>query len=140
SRKSRRGDAVLDGGGNRDAPIFLGVFDDVSEIGIEQQIVEIFIALVSIDNAVEKFRANDATATPDGGDVAKVQVPIVLFARGAEELHALRVRNNFGCVERVPDRVDKFVFVAGKLSWFWLRQNFGGGDAVVFSGRDDARF
>ena len=42
-----------------------------------------------------KSRANDATAAPDRGDVAEIQIPIVSRTRGAEQFHALGVGNNF---------------------------------------------
>ena len=69
---------MLDRGRDRHAPVVLRLFDDVGEIGIEQQILQRRIALVSLDDAVEEFCANDAAAAPDRGDVAEVQVPIVI--------------------------------------------------------------
>ena len=47
------------------------------EIAIEQKIVQRRIALIRLDDPIEKFRANDAAASPDRGDVAEVQVPLV---------------------------------------------------------------
>ena len=75
---------MFDCGGDGDAPVVLGVFDDVSEIGIEEEIVERGIAFVGVDDSVQKLRANDATAPPNGGNVAEVQVPVVLFAGRAK--------------------------------------------------------
>ena len=84
-------------GRNRNAPIVLGVFDDVSEIRIQKQVAEIAIALVGLHDAVEEFCAYDATTAPDRGDVTEIQIPVVLFAGGAEQLHALRIGNDFRC-------------------------------------------
>src|SRR6266478_7238036 len=75
-RKGRNGNAVFDRGGDGDAPVVLCVLDDIGEVGIEQQIVERQIAFVGVNDAIQKLRANDATAAPDGGDVAEVQVPV----------------------------------------------------------------
>jgi len=82
--KCRDRHAVFDGGGNGNAPVVLRFLDDAGEITIEEKIMERGIAFISFDNAVEKFRANDATAAPDRGDVAEVQVTFILPARGAE--------------------------------------------------------
>src|SRR5256714_13375881 len=62
----------LDGMGNGDSPVVLGILEDVGEIGIEHEIVQRAIAFVSVDDAVQKFRADYATAAPNGGDVAEV--------------------------------------------------------------------
>ena len=75
---------MLDSRADRYAPVVLCFIDDAGEITIEEKIMERSIAFISLDNAVEKFCANDASAAPDGGDVAKVQVPFILPARGAE--------------------------------------------------------
>ena len=58
----------------------LRLFNDVGEIGIEEQVVQRRIALVGLADAIQKFRANDATAAPDGRDIAEVQVPTELLA------------------------------------------------------------
>ena len=42
------------------------------------------IAFVGVNDAIQKLCANDATAAPDSGDVAEVQVPVVLFAGRAQ--------------------------------------------------------
>ena len=70
------------------------------------------IALVGFDDAIEKLRANDATAAPDGGDVAEVQIPVVLLAGRAEQFHSLRVGDDLRGVKRVAHRLDQLVAVA----------------------------
>ena len=42
------------------------------------------IAFVGVNDAIQKIRANDAAAAPDGGDIPEVQVPVVLFAGCAQ--------------------------------------------------------
>src|SRR5439155_13616939 len=83
-RKGRNGNALLDCGGDGDAPVVLCVLDNVSEIGVEQQIMQRGIAFVGVNDAIQKLRANDAAAAPDGGDIPEVQVPVVLFAGRAQ--------------------------------------------------------
>ena len=56
----------------------------------------------------KKSRANDATAAPDGGDVAEIQIPFVSGAGRAEQFHSLRIGNNFRSVERVMHSLDEF--------------------------------
>src|ERR1700682_398653 len=121
--KRGNGHTKLDRSGNRDAPVVLGLGDDVGEIGIEQEIMQRRIALVSIDDVIQKRSANDAAAAPDRGDVAEVQVPVVLFARGPEQLHSLGVRDDLGGVERITHRINELFAIALELLRFWLWQN-----------------
>ncbi len=44
------------------------------------------ISFVGFDNAIKKLGANDATAAPNGGDVAEVQIPFVLRAGGSQPI------------------------------------------------------
>ena len=88
----------------------------------------------------KKFRADDATAAPDGGDVAEVQVPIELAAGRAEQFHALGVGDDLRGVERVAHGVDQLVAIAGEFLDLRLRQNFRGRDPLVFPRGNDARF
>src|SRR5438045_6375025 len=97
---------MRDGSSNRYSPVVLRPFDDAGEVLVEKQIVELGIALVRLLDPIQKFRANDAAAAPDGGDVAEVQVPLRADARGAEEFHSLRVRNDLRRVESVAHRCD----------------------------------
>ena len=78
--KCRDGHAMFDGRRYRDTPIPLCFPNDLREIAIEQEIVQRRVALVRPDDPVEKFRANDAPASPDGGDVAEIEVPLVFSA------------------------------------------------------------
>src|SRR4030095_15901400 len=107
-RGGKRGDgyAMLDSNRNNKSPFRLRSFDDPCEIPIEQKIVQIAVALISLNDAVQEFRANDAAAPPDCGDVAQIQVPFVGGASGAKELHSLRVRNDFRRIESIAHAVD----------------------------------
>jgi hypothetical protein len=58
--------------------------DDVGEILVEQEIVQLRIARISLGDAVKKFRANDAPSTPNRRDVPKIQIPVVGCAGGTE--------------------------------------------------------
>ena len=139
-RKRRDSDAIFDRGGDGDPPVVLRVFDNVSEIGVEQQIVQRGIAFVSVNDAIQKLCPNDATAAPDGGDVAEVQVPIVLFAGRAQQFHSLRVGNDLGGVKSVAHGIGQFFAIACKLFRLRLWKDFGRRDPFVFSRRDDAGF
>ena len=131
---------MLDCGGDSDAPIVLGILDDVGEIGIEQEIMQRGIAFVGINDAVQKFRANDTTAAPDSGDVAEIQVPVVLFTGRAEQFHSLCVRDDLGCVKSVAHGIDQLFPVACKFFRLRLWENFRRRNAFIFSRRDHARF
>ena len=122
--ESRNGNAMQHRCRNCDAPIVLRPFDNIGEIPIEQEIGQRRVALIRLDNAIEKFGANDASAPPDRGNVAEVEVPLVFSARCSEELHSLRVGNNLGCIKRVTHCIDKVRPIAFKLFNFWLRKNF----------------
>ena len=63
---------MINGSRNRDAPVMLCPGDDIAEIFVQQQVVQVRVALVGLDDAIEEFRADDATAAPNGSDVAKV--------------------------------------------------------------------
>src|ERR1700730_5211971 len=133
--ESRNGNAMLDGGGNGDAPIILRFCDDVGEIGIEEEVVQRGVALIRIHDAVQEFRANDATAAPDRGDVSEVEVPVVLLTRSSEQFHSLCVRNDLGGVERVAHGINEFFAIDLEFLRLRVLKNFRSGPAVFFAGR-----
>ena len=46
--------------------------DDVGEIRIEQQIVQRWVPRISLGDAVEEARPNNAAASPNGRDIAEI--------------------------------------------------------------------
>src|SRR5437764_5379638 len=138
--KCRNRHAVFNGCRYRNAPVALRLSDGSGEITIEQKIVERRVAQISLDDSVEKFRANNAAASPDGGDIAKVEVPFVFRASRTQKLHSLRVRNNFRCVKRVAYCINESRSITRKFSSSRLWQNLRGGLPFFFSRRDNARF
>ena len=110
--------------GDCHAPVVLRPSDDVGEILVEKQIMEFRIAFVGFLDSIQKFRADDATAPPDRGDIAKVQVPVRPGAGRAEQFHSLRIRNDLRSVKRVAHRRDQGVPVTGELRHRRLRQDF----------------
>jgi hypothetical protein len=64
----------------------------------------------------------------------------MFVAGGAQEIQPLRVGNDFRSIERVLYGIDELLAVAGEGFDFRCRQNFGGRDALVFHGRQDAPF
>ena len=102
--------------------------------------MEIRIPLVRFDDSVQEFCADNAATAPDGRDVTKVKIPLVVSASRAQKFHSLRVRNNFRCVKSVTYCIDESGPVAFEFSSSRLWQNFGRGNALFFLRRDDARF
>ena len=82
------------------------------------------IALIRLHDPVQEFRANDAATSPDGGDVAQVEVPLVFGASRTQKLHSLRVRHNFRRIKRVAHCIDETSAIAFELSGSRLRKNF----------------
>ena len=131
---------MRDCGRDRDAPVILRPLQDAGEVLVEEQIVQLRIALVRFLDPVQKLRANNATAAPDRGDVAEVQVPMRTDAGRAEQFHSLRVGNNLRSVKRVAHRRDQLIPIAGEFRHLRLRQNFRSRDAFVLARGDHARF
>src|SRR5262249_32594747 len=133
-RGRRRGDsyAVLDSCRNHKTPFRLRSSDDSGKIPVEQKIVQIAVASVRVNDAVQELCANNAATAPDGGDVAQVELPFVGRASGPKKLHSLRIRDNFRRIKSVTHGVDKTITIAFERSTSRLRQNFGGGDALLF--------
>src|SRR5207237_9092650 len=100
----------------------LRLFEGHREITIEKQIVQCGIETIRLHDAVQKYRANDAAASPDRGDVTQIKVPLVFSTSGAQKLHSLRVRHNFRRVKRVAHCIDETRAIAFKLSNSRLRQ------------------
>src|SRR5450631_3021726 len=63
-------------GGDRNPPIILGAFDNAGEVLVEQQIMQRRVAFIGFLDPIQELRADDATAAPDGGDVAEIQIPM----------------------------------------------------------------
>ncbi len=89
------GDAVRDGGADGVAPVGLGLDDDVGEERVEEEVLETGIPFVRLFDAVEEVCADDATASPDCGDITEVELPPVLISGCAELDEALCVRDDF---------------------------------------------
>lgn len=74
--EGRDRDPVFDCGSDRDAPVILSPFDDPGEVLVEEEIVQRRIAFIGFLDPIQKLRADDATAAPNGGDVAEIQIPM----------------------------------------------------------------
>src|SRR5438132_13586900 len=98
---------MFDGRRYCDAPIPLRFPNDLREIATEQEIVQRRVALVRLDDPVKKFRADNTATSPNSGNVAEVQIPLIFRARRSKKLHPLCVRNDFGRIKRVTHRIDK---------------------------------
>src|SRR2546430_10872841 len=125
---------MFNGQCNNEAPFGLRPFDCSREISIEQKIVQFRVALICFDDSIQESCANDAAASPDRGDIAEVEVPLIFSASGAQKLHSLRVRNNLRRVKCIAHRIDQASAIPFKLSKSRVWQNFRGSYAFVLSG------
>ena len=80
---------VLDGAAHGLPPALLAFFQDGTEKRIEHQVLQLGIAVKGLLDAVQKLGPDDATPTPNGRDVAVVQVPVEVLAGCSEEGKAL---------------------------------------------------
>ena len=71
-RKRRDRYAELDSCRDDETPFRLRSFDGSGEILVEKKILQRRITLIRLNDPVQKFRANDAAATPNRSDVAQV--------------------------------------------------------------------
>ena len=126
---------VSDGGGDYASPGFLAGLDRLSEVGGEEEVGQIMVAVESILDAAEELGADDAAAAPHEGDAAVVEMPVVFGSGHGEELEALGIRADFGGVEGATDVFDERVPIAVKTR---LRapENGGGGGSFFFEGGD----
>lgn len=133
-------DAVSDGGADGVAPVCLRFDDDVGEERIQEEVLESGISLVRLFDAVEEVGADDATASPDGCNIAEVELPTVLISCCAELNEPLGVGDDFRGVECVAYGLDEGGAIAGEGGCGWAGQDFCGFDSLGFDGRDDAGF
>jgi hypothetical protein len=90
------------------APVGLAALDDLLvEVRIQQQVRQVPDRGVGVGDLLQEAGADDAAAAPDHGDLAEVQLPVVLGLRLAHELEALGVGADLRAVERVAHGVDQ---------------------------------
>ena len=109
--EARHRNAEADGGLHDEAPAALdvGPADRRPERVVEQQVDEVRVALERLADVAEQRGADDAAGAPDLGDLARIDVVVVLGRRHPQERHALRVRRDLAGVERVARRVDELL-------------------------------
>src|ERR1700747_1442601 len=108
------GDAEPDGGGYHVAPGLLGVGEVFAEVLVGQQRGQFGVVLVSGADAVEERGPDDAATAPDDGDLAEVEVPVVLLAADGHHVPALGVGDQFGCVQGLLDLVGELGGLGGR--------------------------
>src|SRR3989440_1952245 len=84
-------DAEPDGGGDHVAPGLLGGGEVFAEVHVGQQRGQFGVVLVGGADAVEECGPDNAAAAPDDGDLAEVEVPVVLLAADGHHVPALGV-------------------------------------------------
>ena len=89
--EGRSRDPQLDGLANHAAPGGLVLIDRLEEEGVEQQVVQVRSIGEGIPYSLEEASPDNAAASPHQRDAAVIEVPVVLFRRGADEGIALSV-------------------------------------------------
>ena len=108
------------------------------EIRVEQEVTKLRIFVIRFLDLAEEDRPDDAAAAPHEGNAAIVEIPAVGLRRRAHEGVALRVGDDLGRIQRLPDGFDRFCLVASERrdrAGIFL----GCLDALVFHGGQAAR-
>mmetsp|Transcript_16072 Transcript_16072/g.60802 ORF Transcript_16072/g.60802 Transcript_16072/m.60802 type:complete len:597 (+) Transcript_16072:1159-2949(+) len=139
-RGGERGDGDAAGRGQRDdaAPGVLAGVDLGGELGVDEEVRQVGVAVVRRLDAVEEASADDAAALPDAGALAKVDGPAVLAGGLADDVHALGVGADLGGVEGLADVVDELGAVhSGHVGG--AGDDLGGLHALVLEPGEEAR-
>ena len=76
-----------------------------AEMPVDQQVAQMGVAGKGLADVLQQARADDAAGAPDGGDLAKIQLPLVLQVTGPEQRKNLGVRAYLGCQQGAADLV-----------------------------------
>ena len=83
---------------NNSSPGFLSVFDRFLEVGVEQEVFEVWIGIEGLFDPIEELGTDDATTSPEQCTIAVIEPPVELLA-GFLQLHeALSIGANFGSI------------------------------------------
>jgi len=77
--------------GHNVAPAFLRLVDSLVKEIVEEQVLEVRVAAVSLGDVFEEDRADDAAATPHESDFRLVEGPVVFLSGILDEHEALGV-------------------------------------------------
>src|ERR1700726_2939883 len=88
------------------APGLFGLQHGVAKIILEDEVGDGSFGFVSLDDSIEEASPYDAAAAPNGGDLAKAEIPAIVFRGCRHLLEALRIGDDLGGIERVADCVD----------------------------------
>ena len=99
-------------------------------------------AVVSLGDAVEEAGADDAAATPDLGDLAKLKIPSLVNTDLGDEVESLGVGDNLGSVERVAHFLHKLFLTHLKIEVpvTWSLKDSGSNLTLVAHGGKNSRF
>jgi len=106
-----RRDAVLGGTGDHSTPGRQAGTDGIGEVIVGEQQGKISITLVGLGDPVQEAGPDDATAPPDPGHRATVDVPAELRAGRGDLIEALGVRDDLRRVQGLTDILDEGVAV-----------------------------
>src|SRR5690606_35041352 len=92
--------------GHSAPPALLAGHHGVPEVVVEEEGRQVWPPLVRLSTPVKEPRPDDASAPPDGREGAKIDIPAVLVRAGSDHVEPLRVGDDLGRVQRLPDIVD----------------------------------
>ena len=81
------------------------------EVWVEDESRQLRVGVISLPDAIQELRADDATATPDGGEIARVNVPTELLGTGLDLIEALGVGDELGSIESAAYVLNELVWV-----------------------------
>ena len=94
-------------------PGSLALVYSVTEIWIKQQVFKAGLPVIRLFNALQESGPDYAAATPQHGDVAVMQIPVVLCCSCLQLEKSLRITADLGCKECLANLLNEFVPVCG---------------------------
>ena len=116
----------------------LAAVDLAAEIGVEQEVRQLGVAVERFLDLAQERAADDAAAAPHQGHAALVDLPLRLAPHGIHEGESLGVGDDLAGVEGVLDGVDVGLLVELRPVSVGPLSILDGGDALVLLGRQAA--
>ena len=110
-RKGRGGNTIFNGVCNYFAPVGLGTGYRFNKIRVEQEVGQLWIAVIGFRYFLQKRSSDDATPSPNLSDFTEIQFPPVFFLRFSHKLEPLGIGTNFGAIEGISNGFDKGLFI-----------------------------
>jgi len=117
------------------APVGLTPVNFAFEIWIQKQVRDIRVSLIGLKDLLEKTCADDAASPPDHGNLAEVQIPVILILRLSHQLETLCVGADLGAVEGIVDGLNELCDVSVKGLELCV-ENLGCGNSLFLEGAE----